>query len=115
MDWIRAHTATRSDDERQQALDRLAGLPVTRLTAGPGLVCASFSIDRADDGLDLCDPASDLRLEIGRDDEPWPIETGPRVGIDYAPEPWLGKPWRVFVPGSPSLSVAPSRRLGRAS
>ena len=83
-----------------------------RLASGPGLVCVSFSITRADDGVDLCDPASDLRLEDvpggeGPGDnagEKVAVATGPRIGIDYAPEPWLSNPWRFFVPDSPSLS-----------
>ena len=115
MDRIRTSTAGRPDGDRRKALDRMAEVLVARLAAGPGLVCAAFSIDRADDGRDLCDPASDLRLEIGPDAEPVKIEAGPRVGIDYAPEPWLGMPWRFYDPGSPSLSAAPARRVGSSS
>jgi DNA-3-methyladenine glycosylase len=83
-----------------------------RLASGPGLVCVAFSITRADDGADLCDPASELRLELppegedagGDAGENLIVATGPRIGIDYAPEPWLSNPWRFFVPDSPSLS-----------
>jgi DNA-3-methyladenine glycosylase len=115
LEWIRARTADRPDEDRRKALDRLAGLPVARLAAGPGLVCSAFSIDRADEGVDLCDSESDLRLEVAPDDEPVKTESGTRVGIDYAPEPWLSMPWRFYDPGSPSLSAAPTRRLGSAS
>jgi DNA-3-methyladenine glycosylase len=86
--------------------ERIDALPASRLAAGPGLVCAAFSIDRSQNGTDLCDPASDLRLEIAADDDQLPIATGPRIGIAYAPEPWLSRPWRFFVPGNPALSVA---------
>ncbi len=89
----------------------IAGLPVTRLASGPGLLCAAFSIDRADDGLDLCDPASALRLELGQEDSVADVATGPRVGIDYAPEPWRSLPWRFFAPGSPSLSTGAKKPL----
>jgi DNA-3-methyladenine glycosylase len=79
-----------------------------RLASGPGLVCVAFSVTRADDGVDLCDPASDLRLEQAPEGEDpgenAAVATGPRIGIDYAPEPWLSNPWRFFVPDSPSLS-----------
>jgi len=79
--------------------------PDSRLAAGPGLVCAAFTIDRSRTGDDLCDPASSLRLELAPDGEAPPaIETTPRVGIDYAGEPWTSVPWRFLVPGSPSLS-----------
>ena len=95
---------------------RIETLPKTRLAAGPGLVCAAFSIDRRDDGRDLCDPASPIRLEITDEDEPLPIAVGPRIGISYAPEPWLSRPWRFFVPGHASLSIAEARdRRGLAS
>ena len=79
--------------------------PDARLAAGPGLVCAAFSIDRTHTGIDLCDPASPLRLELApADDAPPVIATTPRIGIGYAGEPWIGVPWRFLVPGSPSLS-----------
>ncbi len=79
--------------------------PDARLAAGPGLVCAAFSIDRTMTGLDLCDSASPLRLEVAPDgDEPVEVVQTPRIGIDYAGEPWAAVPWRFLVPGSPSLS-----------
>jgi DNA-3-methyladenine glycosylase len=82
--------------------------PDARLAAGPGLVCAAFSIDRADTGVDLCDPASPLRLEAAPLDEPAPdVVTTPRIGIGYAGEPWTTVQWRFLVPGSPSLSRHP--------
>lgn len=86
-----------------------------RLAAGPGLVCAAFSIARSDDGVDLCDPASDLRLEVADDDEALQASAGPRVGVDYAPEPWRGRAWRFFVPGNAAVSTArpSSRRIRR--
>lgn len=100
----------------ERARKRLAALPAARLASGPGLVCAAFSIGRDSDGRDLCDPASDLRLEIWDDDEPLPVEAGPRVGIDYAAEPWRSRPWRFFVPGNASVSTVRSShpRRGRA-
>jgi DNA-3-methyladenine glycosylase len=86
--------------------------PDTRLAAGPGLVCAAFSIDRSHTGLDLCDPASPLRLEARpAGDLPSIVET-PRIGIAYAGEPWTSVPWRFLVDGSPSLSGG-SRRTTR--
>jgi DNA-3-methyladenine glycosylase len=78
-----------------------------RLASGPGLVCAAFSITRADDGADLCDVSSNLRLETADPAEAPPIvATSPRIGIGYAPEPWLSYPWRFYVPDSPSVSRA---------
>jgi DNA-3-methyladenine glycosylase len=106
IEWLRERASRTGKDVTEAARHRIEALPPARLAAGPGLVCAAFSIDRSDDGCDLCDAASELRLEIAAVDEPLSIATGPRVGIDYAPEPWLSRPWRFFVPGSPSLSAA---------
>ena len=78
-----------------------------RIGAGPGLVSAAMSIDRTQTGVDLCDPVSPLRLEQRLPEEPEPdIAATPRIGIAYAGEPWVSVPWRLVVPGSPSLSGA---------
>ena len=79
--------------------------PTRGLAAGPGLVAAAFDIDRSHTGVDLCDPASPLRLEARPPDEPAPaVVATPRIGIAYAGEPWARVPWRFVVAGSPSLS-----------
>lgn len=79
-----------------------------RLAAGPGLVAVAFDIDRRHTGLDLCDPASPLRLEARPPGESLPdAVTTPRIGVAYAGEPWASVPWRFLVPGSPSLSHQP--------
>ncbi|MCJ7710156.1 MAG: DNA-3-methyladenine glycosylase [Chloroflexi bacterium] len=80
-------------------------IPDGRLAAGPGLVAAAFGIDRSHTGLDLCDPASPLRLELRQHDQPAPdVVTTPRIGIASTGEPWRSVPWRFVVAGSPSLS-----------
>jgi DNA-3-methyladenine glycosylase len=90
--------------------ERLALLPDERLASGPGLVAAAFSIDRSHTGLDLCDPASPLRLESAPPGErPLQILTGPRVGVAYAGAEWAARPWRVAIAGSPALSGPPLR------
>lgn len=93
---------------------QLDSVPDHRLASGPGVLAAAFDIRREQTGLDLCDPASPIRLEHG--DRPPPVvATGPRVGIAYAPEPWRSRPWRYVDPASPSVSGPRSRpgRLGR--
>ncbi len=89
---------------------RIAALADASLASGPGLVCAAFSIGRSDDGTDLCDPGSDLRLETAGEDEARSIQTGSRVGIDYAPEPWLSKPWRYWIKGNAGVSGTSNSR-----
>ena len=91
--------------------DRLARVPDRRLASGPGLVGAAFGIDRTFTGVDLCDPDSPLRLEgpVGAvpDAE---ISTTPRIGVAYAGEPWVSRPWRLVVAGHPSVSGPRSAR-----
>jgi DNA-3-methyladenine glycosylase len=76
-----------------------------RLAAGPGLVGLAFGLDRSMTGVDLCDPASPLRLEVAPADETPPeVVSSQRIGIAYAGEPWTSLPWRFVAIGSPSLS-----------
>ena len=92
-------------------LARLARLPADRLGSGPGLVGEAMSIDRADTGTDLCDPRSPLHLEtatspVSADD----VIATPRIGIDYAGDPWRSLAWRLLLRDSASVS---GRRTGR--
>jgi DNA-3-methyladenine glycosylase len=100
--------------DADQAGSRIEALPPSRLASGPGLVCAAFSIDRRHDGIDMCDVNSDLRLEAAPpSDGPLAVATGPRIGIGYAPEPWLCCPWRFFVTGNPAVSGSSRSAAGR--
>ncbi len=90
---------------------RIASLAPGRLASGPGLVAAAFGLDTGWTGLDLCDPASPLRLETASPDAPAPtIDATPRIGIDYAGEPWDSKPWRFIERGNRSVSGQTTRR-----
>lgn len=81
-------------------------VPDRRLAAGPGLVAAAFSVDRADTGTDLCDPGSPLRLEPpGPGARPVVLVRGPRVGVAYAAEPWATLPYRLVDASSPSVRL----------
>lgn len=104
---IRATTRRRGlTDERVAAeAERLARLPRERLASGPGLVAAAYGIDTAWTGVDLCDPASPLRLEAAPAHEGSPaIAATPRIGIDYAGAAWTTRPWRFIAVGHPSVS-----------
>jgi DNA-3-methyladenine glycosylase len=101
-------------DRLSRARARIACLPAERLASGPGLVCAAFSIDRADDGADLCVPDAPLRLEAGSPVAVSDISTGPRIGVDYAPDPWLSRPWRFWITGSPAVSRGSRATRSRA-
>ena len=61
---------------------------------GPGRVTAHLRMDAGFYGEDLT-----VSPRIWLEDQP-PVseyETGPRVGIDYAGEPWVSMPWRFTV------------------
>jgi DNA-3-methyladenine glycosylase len=84
---------------------RIEAIPTGRLASGPGLAAIAFGLSRADTGLDLLDPRSAVRLEAAPAGEAPPaIETSPRIGIAYAPEPWRSVAWRFFDPTSAALS-----------
>jgi len=66
--------------------------------------------------MDLLDGNSALRIEEAPPGHgPIAVATGPRIGIGYAPEPWLSHPWRFYDSGSgavsgPILGVAGRRK-----
>jgi len=100
-----ARRRARDPSFRGREANRLLALRPARLASGPGLVAAAFSIDRTQTGIDLCDPASPVRLEPAPADEPAPeVASGPRIGIDYAGEPWVSRPWRLWIAGNPAVS-----------
>ncbi len=106
--WARARRRSAPDGRHETEARRIAALPVARLASGPGLVAAAFALDRSWTGVDLCDPASPLRLERRPADEPEPtILATPRIGIAYAGEPWTRHPWRLLIAGDPAVSITP--------
>ena len=80
------------------AAARLTRVPDDRLAIGPGNLAAAFSVERADDGLDLLDPAGSLRLQPRPDsDPPFVVLSTPRVGVAYAGRGWADRPWRFVI------------------
>jgi DNA-3-methyladenine glycosylase len=104
LGWLESRFNRDADERLPAARTRVWALHEEFLASGPGLVTQSFSVTRADNGVDLCDATSDLRLEIDDEDEPLPIVTGPRIGMGTVPEPWFSRPWRFYVAGNPSVS-----------
>jgi DNA-3-methyladenine glycosylase len=82
-------------------------------TSGPARLCQALDIDGRFNGVRLVpsqeNPLQDaLWVEAGLPIPEEKVLTGPRVGIDYAPEPWRSIPWRFRVdPTSwnPSFSI----------
>jgi DNA-3-methyladenine glycosylase len=103
----RRRRAARTEPGSAAARSRLDATPDHRLATGPGLVAAALGVDTSWTGIDLCDPASPLRLEHDAAD---PADTvaqiavAPRVGVAYAGEEWAARPWRFAIAGHRSVS-----------
>ena len=114
LDWLHSRFPRAADERLARSRSRVTALPERGLASGPGLLCQAFSVTRADNEVDLCDAASELRLEIGLEDKPLTVEAGPRIGMGTVPEPWRSRPWRFYVPGNPAVSHTPRQpRPGR--
>ena len=76
---------------------------VQSLCSGPGKLCQALAITKEEYGLDLCDPASTLRLVRFRSIPDNRIVSSPRINVAYAEEAatW---PWRFYVKSSPYVS-----------
>jgi len=87
---------------RHAAPGRLAARDLAR---GPARLCQAMAITRAQNGADLCGPASDLRLRPNPGDarasDPPTINAGPRVGVSSAAD----RPWRFWLADDPTVSV----------
>ena len=77
------------------------------LAKGPARLTSVLSLDRSDNGADLTDPASPIRLFAGDRVPDEQIRTGPRVGVAVA----MDVPWRFWVDGS--KAVSPYKRGGK--
>ena len=89
-----------------RALEPVIGLDLMRkrrqtnqlqiLCNGPGKVCQALAITKGEYGLDLCDPASPLRLVRFRYIPDNRIASSPRINVAYAEEA-AAWPWRFYV------------------
>jgi DNA-3-methyladenine glycosylase len=77
----------------------------TALARGPGNLCSALGITMDDNGVDVFDAASPVRLELGEEPS---YSAGPRVGVSKAAD----RPWRLWVTGRPEVSAY--RRSPRA-
>lgn len=94
------------DDGEPVARLRRGLVPAPRaLARGPGNLCSALGITMEDNGIDLFDPASPVRLELCA---PVDAVAGPRVGVSTAAD----RPWRFWLPGH--LEVSAYRRSPRA-
>jgi len=86
---------------RRLRKNRSAKMPDKNLASGPGKLCIALDITRELNGEDLSENRiwlEDFRTFSGRE-----IETGKRIGIDYAEE-FAEKPWRFWLKNSEFIS-----------
>jgi DNA-3-methyladenine glycosylase len=80
------------------------GKDLKLLGKGPACLTQAMGITRTENGLDLCASDSGLWIEQGKSIAKRHIAVSPRIGLGKTPEPWLSKPWRYSVAGSPFVS-----------
>jgi DNA-3-methyladenine glycosylase len=92
------------------AKQRRPGASDRDLARGPARLTRALDVDRRLNGADLTDPASPLRLELGKPVVDGEVRRGPRVGVSSAAD----LPWRMWVDGEPTVSIyrphVPKRR-----
>jgi DNA-3-methyladenine glycosylase len=76
---------------------RRAGRPQKQWTDGPGKICIALAINRLQNDIDLCDPESELFVELAETTPDSSVTIGPRVGLNNVPEPWKSIPWRFVA------------------
>jgi len=76
---------------------RRAGRPKEDWTNGPAKICQALSINRAQNGADLCVLEAELFVESGVNIPDSSVTNGPRVGLNSVPEPWKSVPWRFVA------------------
>ncbi len=84
---------------------RGASIRTIALARGPGNLCSALGITMADNGVDLFDADSPVRLMLN---DAVDAVAGPRVGIRHAAD----RPWRLWLQGRPEVSAY--RRSPRA-
>lgn len=72
----------------------------SELAQGPARLASLLGLGREQNGLDLTDPDSPVRLYAGEPVARTLVRTGPRVGVAVEAE----RPWRFWIDGSPAVS-----------
>jgi len=80
---------------------RPAARRTTDLARGPARLATCLALNAATNGIDLCAPASPVRLASIPPRRLRGVASGPRVGISHATD----RPWRFWLPDEPSVSA----------
>jgi DNA-3-methyladenine glycosylase len=105
VDGVAAAVLLRAGDIIAGAADARARRPAARrdadLARGPARLATCLGIGAAHNGVDLCDPDSEVRLASVPARRRPGVLAGPRVGITAATE----HPWRFWLPDAASVSA----------
>jgi len=71
-----------------------AGIAQELWCNGPAKLTRALAIDGTFNGCDLCQQNGMLQITEGITIPDNKIQATPRIGIGYAGEPWISKPWR---------------------
>ena len=64
---------------------------------GPAKLTRALAVDGKQNLYPLYDSNSPLHIEPGINLPDRLVHTSPRIGVDYAPEPWKSIDWRFFI------------------
>lgn len=99
---IRALEPVDGLDLMRQRVNAAPHATIASLCKGPGKLCKAMGITREHYGLDLA--GDQLFLVPGKRVPPAKLGKSPRINIDYAGEPWISHPWRLYERGNPCVS-----------
>ncbi len=88
MHWLLNIVTGKKDDPSALLIRGIEG------TSGPGRVGKILQLDKTFYGENL---VSSTRIWIENSDQKTNYTTAPRIGIGYAGEPWISKPWRYIL------------------
>lgn len=77
--------------------DNRAGQKRKNWCNGPAKLTRALAVDGEQNLFPLYDSNSPLHIEPGITVPDRLVRTSPRIGVDYAPEPWKSIEWRFFV------------------
>jgi DNA-3-methyladenine glycosylase len=79
-------------------------------TSGPGKLALALGITGALNTVDLTATDAGLWIEPDATIPDERVRTGPRVGLNTTPEPWVSLPWRFWVAGNPYVSKGSGKK-----
>ena len=100
--------------EPLEGLDEMAARrpdrPPLEWTSGPAKLVLAFGITGDMNTIDMTTTDGSLWIEPDGSVPDERVRTGPRVGLNTTPEPWLSLPWRFWVAGNLYVSKGSGRR-----